>query len=946
MQRFARALLIAIATPIVQAGPIITVDDNAANDPGPGDSAVSDPMEDGSVQHPYDSIQEAIAAANSGDEIVVEPGLYSEAIDFLGKGIAVRSSAGPEVTTIDATGLEAPVVTFQSGEPRGTALEGFTITGGSGQDLGGVRVGGGVFISFSAPFVTHCVITGNSAEEGGGLYGVGSALIEDCSFSGNTADRGGGVHSWLGAPQFADCSFTKNTAALGGGMYQRFGGQGTVRNCAFTENTSSEEGGGLWTESPLQVTDCTFTSNAAARGGGFFGASTNGSTLSFCSFSDNAAEMEGGGAWLGGLIPQQLNECSFTANAATFGGGLYACSGDAEILFCSFQDNTGVFGGGLYLNDGDPFCGTLAPLSFGFSTMAGNTADLGGAMYVAGSLTGSSIIFSGNGALFGGGLYLEAGEVEMTACGLSSNTASIHGGAVYQILDATLTMTACPLTGNSAGSNGGGIYTLSSELTMTGCTLSANTGGDRGGGLHARLATVSLVDCTFSACTANEGGGIFHQDGVASIVGCGFLSNSATHTGGGAWLQAIDAQISSSVVEGNSASSSAGGMYMEAVGALAGEQQVLTDCEFTANQADDFGGGLQIIGGSTSIGTTLFSENAAGSCGGGIEVRQGEATINACSFTENTGQCGGGAYLFQSSVQLLDCDFDGNEADSGGGIYNTDSLDTLVRGCRIQNNTATQGAGILQLGSTGGPSLYERCEIKGNIALDGGGGLDCTSCGSTIVSSLFADNFAELNGGAVRSSGSPPVRLINCTVVEGTANSGDAIWTQSNAAASVFENSVLWFNGMDPIVGPVDIRFSNVEGGAPGIGNIAIDPGFVDPVAGDFCLAAGSPCIDAADNSAVPADQDLDLNGGPRFVDDPATTDTGVGARPIVDMGSDEFDPTCGGDTNDDGAVDVLDLVMVITSWDTDDRAADVNGDGVVNVEDLVAIITSWGICT
>ena len=70
----------------------------------------------------------------------------------------------------------------------------------------------------------------------------------------------------------------------------------------------------------------------------------------------------------------------------------------------------------------------------------------------------------------------------------------------------------------------------------------------------------------------------------------------------------------------------------------------------------------------------------------------------------------------------------------------------------------------------------------------------------------------------------------------------------------------------------------------------------------DFRLASESPCIDAADNTAVPADLDdldddgdvdeptpFDLDGNPRFVDDPATDDTGNGTPPIVDMGAYEF---------------------------------------------------------
>ena len=55
------------------------VDDDAPADPGPGDTSVSDPAEDGSAEHPFDAIQEAIDAAQDGQVVVVRDGLYTGA---------------------------------------------------------------------------------------------------------------------------------------------------------------------------------------------------------------------------------------------------------------------------------------------------------------------------------------------------------------------------------------------------------------------------------------------------------------------------------------------------------------------------------------------------------------------------------------------------------------------------------------------------------------------------------------------------------------------------------------------------------------------------------------------------------------------------------------------------------------------------------------------------
>ena len=54
------------------------------------------------VPNDYPSIQDAITAAEPGDEILVEAGTYSESIDFLGKTISVTSVSGSSNTKIIA----------------------------------------------------------------------------------------------------------------------------------------------------------------------------------------------------------------------------------------------------------------------------------------------------------------------------------------------------------------------------------------------------------------------------------------------------------------------------------------------------------------------------------------------------------------------------------------------------------------------------------------------------------------------------------------------------------------------------------------------------------------------------------------------------------------------------------------------------------------------------
>ena len=93
----------------------------------------------------YASISDAISYSVDGDIIEVEPGIYSEDLDFDGKEITVRSTSGTDVTGI--TGA----IWMVSGESEETRLEGFTITG---EDRTCIQIGGG------NPQLSNLLITG------------------------------------------------------------------------------------------------------------------------------------------------------------------------------------------------------------------------------------------------------------------------------------------------------------------------------------------------------------------------------------------------------------------------------------------------------------------------------------------------------------------------------------------------------------------------------------------------------------------------------------------------------------------------------------------------------------------------------------------------------------------------------------------------------------------
>jgi len=174
---------------------------------------------------------------------------------------------------------------------------------------------------------------------------------------------------------------------------------------------------------------------------------------------------------------------------------------------------------------------------------------------------------------------------------------------------------------------------------------------------------------------------------------------------------------------------------------------------------------------------------------------------------------------------------------------------------------------------------------------------------------LIAGNAATLGGGIYLAGGqftSGAAQLRNCTVSCNRATRGREIYANTSSAMhghlQMF-NSIAWCSrgpdGNVAVLGSgLDIRYSNIQGSYPGLGNIDVDPLFSAVASGDFRPIAGSPVNDAASNSLADFDEldldedgiineplPLDLDLGRRYGDDPLAPNTGVGTPP-QDMGA------------------------------------------------------------
>ena len=290
---------------------------------------------------PGESIQAAIDMAEPGDEIVLAPGTYAGAVDFLGKPLVVRSSGGALVTTIDGGGAVDAVVRFTTAETGASRLEGVTVTGG----------GSGLLVSGASPTIVACRLVGNDAGFGGGARCLAGAAprFEACVFLENQAGLGGGLYASASMPTVLDAAFTDNVASTGAGVYLTNGSGGAVRDSTFVGNAGSGGGMALDASDPI-VAGCTFRANIGLDGGGLSVTGGAAPIVASCSFIGNAASNDGGGVNVTGGSTPTIAGCVFSGNTARFGAGLAAGNNGAPAVSnCTMTGNVAeLAGGGLY----------------------------------------------------------------------------------------------------------------------------------------------------------------------------------------------------------------------------------------------------------------------------------------------------------------------------------------------------------------------------------------------------------------------------------------------------------------------------------------------------------------------------------------------------------------------------------------------------------------------
>lgn len=286
------------------------------------------------------------------------------------------------------------------------------------------------------------------------------------------------------------------------------------------------------------------------------------------------------------------------------------------------------------------------------------------------------------------------------------------------------------------------------------------------------------------------------------------------------------------------------------------------------------GGGVYCNNFSNPTLTNLVISDNTAFRGGGVRVRNTNDPVLMvnCLIENNSASTGGAGVDSTGALTLEDCDISGN---TDGGVRALGGPLTMTR-CVVSDNQAFSGGGVTACCNM--TAFISECLITNNTA-DFGAGLNTGDVDLLVTNSLIANNVAAVGGGALSANINPgELRFVNCTFTQNFGDDG-SVFRFVSMTETTLENCIVWDNGPLVIGGsvsaPVDVSYSNFQGGVPGIGNIDVDPQFVDPAGADFHLVPCSPCVDAGNTAAADLPS-TDFEGDPRIL------------NLVVDMGIDE----------------------------------------------------------
>ena len=362
------------------------------------------------------------------------------------------------------------------------------------------------------------VVLGVRPTHAGGVVGTGTpGSCTETAF--DLAMAGGGLVTFNcgPGPHTILLSFTKqiveNTEIQGGDLITLSGGNATSHFQVFVDKS------------------LTLRNLTLSRGSGIYGAIENFGTLHLSNSQAtlNNATMSGGAIQNYGMTI--LDNSVIAGNkAALFGGGLYNDSGYVMVTGSQIYSNTAQSeaGGGIWNS------GTLTVTN---TTLNGNRAAFrgGGGIYNTGTLSLVGVTFENNavsyaGPASGGGLNHTTGTATLNQVTFRGNTSNTYGGGLY-IEGGNLSATGTLFTRNQAvvggAASNSGVFTLTNSLvyTNTASSVAGVANGMAGVAGAANSATLINVTVSDNASGSSAGGGVQSDNGSLALIHATIVGN-------------------------------------------------------------------------------------------------------------------------------------------------------------------------------------------------------------------------------------------------------------------------------------------------------------------------------------------------------------------------------------------------------------------------------------
>ncbi len=226
-----------------------------------------------------------------------------------------------------------------------------------------------------------------------------------CRFSQNHASQGGAIFN-EGMLIITDSQFESNLADYGGGAIWNHtpGTLQLLTSLVQNNRAESDYGGGIFNYGTAWIEDTQISNNWAQNvGGGIINWGTL--DLTDSRVNDNYAKLGGGvDNTVSGTV--EINNTWITANHSGHWGGGINNDGELSLAWSQVLDNRGIeFGAGIY-NSGDlTVLGTTIARNFGSSSPAYPDPILGGGIYNTKDMVISFSSIQSNQASQGGGIY-------------------------------------------------------------------------------------------------------------------------------------------------------------------------------------------------------------------------------------------------------------------------------------------------------------------------------------------------------------------------------------------------------------------------------------------------------------------------------------------------------------------------------------------------------------